>query len=256
MKDVADLRPATLRGFLAHRRRSGVGPRTLARELASIRSFVRFLEKRDLANAAGVNAVKSPKLPKSLPKPLSENKAKRVASQVDQMSSEPWVAARDAAVLALCYGSGLRISEALGLSPSHFCDAKTDMLRIVGKGNKVRLVPVLPAVDEAVRDYLKLCPWQLAGDTNLFRGARGGPLHPAIVQKSMRLLRSALGLPDTATPHALRHSFATHLLGNGGDLRTIQELLGHASLSTTQIYTGEDSSHLMKAWRSAHPRSK
>src|SRR5690606_19835718 len=234
--DIAALRPADLRSFLARRRNDGAGARTLGRGLAGIRSLLRFLEKRGLASAAGAAALRAPRQPKSLPKPLTAQDALRVVSAEAQLTEEPWIAARNAAVLTLLYGSGLRISEALGLRGGDLASSADRVLRITGKGGKTRIVPVLPAAFEAVAHYRRLCPYHLAVDRPLFRGARGGPLAPAVLQRDMRRLRSALGLPDTATPHALRHSFATHLLGRGGDLRAIQELLGHSSLSTTQIY--------------------
>lgn len=254
LADLSGLKPMDLRAFLAERRREGAGARTLGRGLAGIRSFLRHLEKRGLANAAGVFAMRAPKQPKSLPKPLSADAALRVIDAQEQMSAEPWIAARDAAVLTLLYGCGLRISEALGLTPAEFPKG-VESLRVTGKGGKTRLVPLLPAACEAVDEYLRLCPFQPGADEPLFRGARGGPLQPAIVQKQMRLMRGALGLPDSATPHALRHSFATHLLAGGGDLRTIQELLGHASLSTTQVYTGVDTARLLEIYDRAHPRA-
>jgi integrase/recombinase XerC len=255
IKDITALRPADLRAFLAHRRREDdVGARSLGRNLAGLRSFLRYLEKKGLVNAAGAGAIRSPKQPKSLPKPLSGSQALDVISQDAQMSAEPWIAARDAAVLALLYGCGLRISEALGLTLSAI-PAGARSLRITGKGGKTRLVPLLAAVHEAVESYVRLCPYHLDPEKPLFRGARGGPLQPAIIQREMQKLRSALSLPDTATPHALRHSFATHLLAGGGDLRTIQELLGHASLSTTQVYTGVDTARLLDVYDRAHPRA-
>jgi integrase/recombinase XerC len=252
--DIKALRPADLRGFLAHRRKEGDSARSLGRHLAGLRSFLRHLERKGLVNAAGASAIRSPKQPKSLPKPLSGRQALAVVAVDTQMNEEPWIAARDAAVLSLLYGCGLRISEALGLTPDVFQGRPTS-LRITGKGGKTRLVPLLPVVMEAVETYYGLCPYHLEPGAPLFRGARGGPLQPAIIQREMQKLRSALGLPDTATPHALRHSFATHLLGSGGDLRTIQELLGHASLSTTQIYTGVDSARLLDIYDRAHPRA-
>jgi integrase/recombinase XerC len=252
--DIADLRPADLRAFLASRRNDGAGVRTLGRGLAGVRSFLRFLERRGLANAAGATAMRAPKQPKSLPKPLTATDARRVVTRDEQLAEEPWIAARDAAVLTLLYGCGLRISEALGLVAGDFPDGSTRMLRVTGKGGKTRLVPVLPAAAQAVATYRQLCPYHLDADGPLFRGARGGPLNPAIVQRAMQRLRGALSLPETATPHALRHSFATHLLGKGGDLRTIQELLGHASLSTTQVYTGVDTARLLEIYDAAHPR--
>ena len=254
IKDVSALRPADLRAFLAFRRKQGAGARSLGRHLAGLRSFLRHLERKGLVNAAGAGAIRSPKQPKSLPKPLSGNQALTVVSHEAQMNEEPWIAARDAAVLTLLYGCGLRISEALDLTPSAFAGNPTS-LRITGKGAKTRLVPLLPVVGEAVATYVKLCPYHLADGAPLFRGARGGKLQPAIIQREMQRLRSALGLPESATPHALRHSFATHLLGSGGDLRTIQELLGHASLSTTQVYTGIDAARLLDVYDKAHPRA-
>ncbi|MBN9251710.1 MAG: tyrosine recombinase XerC [Mesorhizobium sp.] len=253
--DIANLRPADLRGFLASRRNGGAGARTLGRGLAGIRSLLRFLERQGLVNAAGAAALRAPKQPKSLPKPLTAADARKVVSASEQLADEPWIAARNAAVLTLLYGSGLRISEALALTGSNLADLNETVLRVTGKGGKTRLVPVLPVAQQAVMEYRRLCPYHLGADGPLFRGARGGPLNPAIIQREMVKLRSALNLPDTATPHALRHSFATHLLGRGGDLRTIQELLGHASLSTTQIYTGVDTARLLEIYQSAHPRA-
>ncbi|MBX3579195.1 MAG: tyrosine recombinase XerC [Rhizobiaceae bacterium] len=255
LSDVGTLRPADLRGFLAHRRANGAGARTLGRGLAGVRSFLRFLERRGLANAAGAAALRAPKQPKSLPKPLTAADARRVVSVGDQLAEEPWIAARNAAVLTLLYGSGLRISEALGLVAGELASERDRVLRVVGKGGKTRIVPVLPVAHAAIAEYRRLCPFDLDAKAILFRGARGGPLAPAIIQREMRKLRSALNLPDTATPHALRHSFATHLLGRGGDLRTIQELLGHASLSTTQVYTGVDTARLLDIYDKAHPRA-
>lgn len=254
IKDISALRPADLRAFLAFRRRQGASARSLGRHLAGLRSLLKHLERRGLVNAAGASAIRSPKQPKSLPKPLSGQQALAVVSQEAQLHEEPWIAARDAAVLTLLYGCGLRISEALDLTPAAFAGQPTS-LRITGKGGKTRLVPLLPAVEDAVQTYMRLCPYHLEPGEPLFRGARGGKLQPAIIQREMQRLRSALGLPDTATPHALRHSFATHLLGSGGDLRTIQELLGHASLSTTQVYTGVDAARLLDVYDRAHPRA-
>ena len=254
LSDIRTLRPADLRGFLAQRRKGGAGARTLGRGLAGLRSFLRYLERNGLANAAGAAAVRSPKQPKSLPKPLTDRDALTVVTSQAQLAEEPWIAARNAAVLTLLYGCGLRISEALGLTPSEFSGAPTS-LRIVGKGDKTRIVPLIEAARAAVATYLKLCPYPIAADAPLFLGARGARLQPAIIQREMQKLRGALGLPETATPHALRHSFATHLLAGGGDLRTIQELLGHASLSTTQVYTGVDSARLLEIYDRAHPRA-
>lgn len=252
--DLADLRVADLRAFLAFRRKAGVEARTLGRNLAGIRSFLRHLERRGLANAAAAGAIRSPKQPKSLPKPLSAAEALSVSAYDSQMREEPWVAARDAAVLGLLYGCGLRISEALAVTPQDFPEGAT-ALRVSGKGGKTRIVPLLAPVVEGVQDYLRLCPFRINPQEPMFRGVRGGVLQPAIIQRAMQVIRRALGLPETATPHALRHSFATHLLGSGGDLRSIQELLGHASLSTTQVYTGVDAARLLEVYDRAHPRA-
>ena len=262
LTDFADLKPLQMRAFLAQRRGAGSGARTLARGLAGIRSFVRHLEKKGQASSAGLAAMRAPKQPVTLPKPVAAPDALRLTNAEEQLQEEPWIAARDAALMTLLYGCGLRISEALGLTladlgitSSANPAVTTRSLRILGKGGKTRLVPLLPVVGEAIADYLKKCPFVLSADDVVFRGARGGPVQPAVIQKAMRLMRGALDLPKTATPHAMRHSFATHLLANGGDLRTIQELLGHASLSTTQKYTAVDTDHLLKSWAAAHPRA-
>ncbi|ABQ61154.1 tyrosine recombinase xerC [Brucella ovis IntaBari-2006-46-332] len=255
LKEIGNLRIADLRSFLANRRNDGAGARTLGRGLAGVRSLLRHLEKRGLVNAAGASAMRAPRQPKSLPKPLTADDARRVVSADGQMAEEPWIAARNAAVLTLLYGCGLRISEALGLSGDALSDPSARSMTITGKGSKTRLVPLLPAVHKAVAQYRALCPFDLSAGQPLFRGAKGGPLHAAIIQREMQKLRAGLGLPDSATPHALRHSFATHLLGRGGDLRTIQELLGHASLSTTQVYTGIDTQRLLEVYDKTHPRA-
>lgn len=254
ISDIKSLKPIDLRAFLASRRKDGLGARSLGRNMASLRSFLRYLEKKGLVNAAGATVMRSPKQPRSLPKPLTDTQALRITSSDAQLHEEPWIAARDAAVLSLLYGCGLRISEALNLQPLDFATG-TKSLRIIGKGNKTRIVPLLPVVLEAVETYKKLCPYDLAINEPLFRGARGGKLQPAIIQRSMQSLRSAFGLTENATPHALRHSFATHLLAGGGELRSIQELLGHSSLSTTQIYTGVDTARLLEIYDKAHPRA-
>ena len=255
LADIAELRPADLRAFLAFRRGRGAGARTLGRGLAGVRSFLRHLERRGLVNAAAAAALKAPRAPRGLPKPLTAADARKVASGEGQLAEEPWIAARNAAVFTLLYGAGLRISEALGLLGGQIGELRQGALRITGKGGKTRLVPVLPVSAEAVAEYQRLCPYHLEADGPLFRGARGGALQPAIIQREMKRMRSALNLPETATPHALRHSFATHLLGRGGDLRAIQELLGHASLSTTQVYTGVDTARLLEIYDAAHPRA-
>lgn len=254
LADLETLRPADLRGFLAQRRRDGASARSLGRHLAGLRSFLRYLERKGLVNAAAAGAIRAPRQPKSLPKPLTDRQALEVVSANAQLQEEPWIAARDSALLTLLYGCGLRISEALAMTPADLPAGATS-LRTTGKGGKTRLVPLLPMVLEATQRYQALCPYTLAADQPLFRGAKGGPLQPAIIQREMQKLRSALGLPDNATPHALRHSFATHLLAGGGDLRTIQELLGHASLSTTQVYTGVDANRLLEVYDRAHPRA-
>ena len=256
LADLADCKPATFRAFLAERRREGAGARTLGRGLAGVRSFLRHLEGAGLASAAGARAMRSPKQPKSLPRPLSAPAALEVVDEAGALLSEPWIAARATAVAALLYGCGLRIAEALGLDAAQLTDPQARSMTVRGKGDKERLVPLLPAVLDAVAAYRRLCPFVLSPGTPLFRGARGGPLRPQIVQREMAALRGALGLPDSATPHALRHSFATHLLAAGGDLRTIQDLLGHASLSTTQNYTAVDGARLLTIYESAHPRAR
>jgi integrase/recombinase XerC len=255
LKQLAKLKPADVRAFMAARRAQGAGNRSLMRGLAGARSFARFLERDGKGKVAALSAVRTPKLPKTLPKPLAASAAKRM-TDVELRTGEarePWVIARDAAVLGLLYGAGLRISEALGLKRKDITGA--DALTVTGKGNKARMVPLLPQVAKLIDDYIALCPSELPPDGALFVGSRGGPLSPRIVQLTMARLRGALGLPDSATPHALRHSFATHLLARGGDLRAIQELLGHASLSTTQIYTAVDSERLLDVYKSAHPRA-
>jgi integrase/recombinase XerC len=252
---LSSLRPADLRSFLARRRAEGIGARSLGRNLAGVRSLTRFLERRDGLNAAPYRAVRSPKAGKSLPKPLVASAARRLTDADESLAEEPWVAARDAAVFTLLYGCGLRISEALALTPATAPRGEARALRVTGKGGKTRVVPVLPIVVRSIEDYLERVPFVLDADAPLFRGVKGGPLSPRIIQLAMERMRGALGLPDTATPHALRHSFATHLLGAGGDLRTIQELLGHASLSTTQVYTGVDAARLLDVWAKTHPRA-
>ena len=258
LKSLAAIEPRDVRAFMASRRGEGVGSRSLMRSLAGARSFARFLERNGKGKVGALSAVRAPKIPKTLPKPLTAVSAKRLVDTDLRAGEErePWVLARDAAVLALLYGSGLRISEALGLTREAVpAPGKGDVITVRGKGNKARMVPVLPQVLQAIADYVALCPYDLPEQGPIFVGARGGPLSPRIVQLTMARLRGALGLPETATPHALRHSFATHLLARGGDLRAIQELLGHASLSTTQIYTAVDSEQLLQVYRSAHPRA-
>jgi integrase/recombinase XerC len=258
LKHLATLEPQDVRAFMAARRAQGIGSRSLMRGLASARSFARFLERNGRGKVGALASVRAPRIARSLPKPLAIASARRVADVALRAGEErePWVIARDAAVLALLYGSGLRIAEALSLTRGEVPEpGRGDAITVTGKGNKRRMVPVLPQVLEAIADYAALCPYDLPADGPLFLGAKGGPLRARIVQLAMERLRGALGLPDSATPHALRHSFATHLLARGGDLRAIQELLGHASLSTTQIYTGVDAERLAEVYRSAHPRA-
>ena len=258
LKTLAKLTPADVRAFMASRRSSGAGNRTLMRGLAGTRSFARFLERNGKGKVGALAAIRAPKLGRSLPKPLAVKDARRI-TESDLRAGEtrqPWILARDAAVLGLLYGSGLRIAEALSLKRDQAPAPGTgDALTVTGKGNKARMVPVLPQVAKLVADYLALCPFDLPPDGPLFVGAQGGTLSARVVQLTMARLRGALGLPDSATPHALRHSFATHLLARGGDLRSIQELLGHASLSTTQIYTAVDSERLLEVYATAHPRA-
>ncbi|HEY8126950.1 MAG TPA: tyrosine recombinase XerC [Methylocystis sp.] len=254
---LMSLQPGDLRAYLAKRRRDGLESRSLLRALAAVRNFLRFIEKKGLARTDVFGAVRAPKRPHSLPKALTVPDARDIVDP-EQRAGEaraPWVIARDAAVLALLYGAGLRISEALSIGSAAAPVGPADRVTILGKGGKSRTVPVIAPVRAAIEAYLALCPYDLTGGP-LFVGARGGPLSPRIIQLAVQRLRGALGLPESATPHALRHSFATHLLGRGGDLRTIQELLGHASLSTTQIYTAVDKTRLLDAYRSAHPRAK
>jgi len=257
LKLLLSLSARDVRAFLAARRAQDVGSRSLSRTLSALRMFYRFLERRGLGKNDAIRAVSLPKLPHSVPKPLTAPKATALVDGADiaEPDAPEWILARDTAVLTLLYGSGLRISEALSLRLKDAPVKGRDMLRVTGKGNKTRVVPVLPIARQAVERYLKLCPAKLASDDPLFIGARGKQLSPRIIQLRMAKARAALGLPETATPHALRHSFATHLLGAGADLRAIQELLGHASLSTTQGYTEVDRAHLLKAYESAHPRA-
>ncbi|ALK08044.1 tyrosine recombinase XerC [Blastochloris viridis] len=257
LPDLAALEPRDVRAFLAERRSSGLDQRSLGRVLAGVRSFGRFLERNGQGKVGALKAVSTPKAKPRLPRPLSILDAKAVADADTRAfeARETWVLVRDAAVLALCYGCGLRISEALSLRRRE-APAPGAALRITGKGGKTRMVPVLAKVAAGITDYLKLCPYPLDPDGPLFVGVKGGPLSPRIIQLAMATLRGALGLPETATPHALRHSFATHLLAKGGDLRAIQDLLGHASLSTTQVYTAVDTTQLMAAYRAAHPRAR
>jgi len=251
LNTLKELRGADIRAFLARRRNESLGSRSLARALSAQKSFFRFLEREGVLATEALNVIRTPKLPKSLPKALTVGEAKAAISTTAEMEATPWIAARDMAVLSLCYGAGLRIAEALSLCRA---DLEGTAMRVTGKGGKTRLVPLISTVRAAIEAYLKLCPFPLNPRQPLFRGAKGGVLSPRLIQLRVVQLRSALGLPPSATPHALRHSFATHLLSRGGDLRAIQELLGHASLSTTQIYTAVDTERLLESYRAAHPR--
>ncbi|MCA1551776.1 tyrosine recombinase XerC [Bradyrhizobium sp. BRP19] len=257
LERFAALEATDVRAFMAMRRADDIAGRSLMRALAGLRSFGRFLEREGKGKVGALSAIRAPKVAKSLPKPLPMASAKRLADADERAGEEreTWILARDAAVMALLYGSGLRISEALGLKRREVPKpGEGDVLVVTGKGNKTRMVPVLQNVLALVQEYVAMCPYPLPADGPIFVGARGGPLSPRIIQLAMERLRGALGLPDSATPHALRHSFATHLLSRGGDLRAIQELLGHSSLSTTQVYTGIDSERLLEVYASAHPR--
>jgi integrase/recombinase XerC len=258
LRDIVALRPLDIRAFLAARRKEGVESRSLMRQLAALRSFARHLEREGHGTPSAFSAIRGPKLAKTLPRPLSTANALALTDPEIRAgeSREPWILARDAAVLALLYGAGLRISEALGIARQDAPAAGIDAVTVTGKGGKTRSVPVIAPIRAAIEAYLKLCPYHLAAQGPLFVGAKGGPLSPRIIQLAVAELRGQLGLPETATPHALRHSFATHLLARGGDLRGIQELLGHASLSTTQMYTKVDAARLMSAYDSAHPRAQ
>jgi integrase/recombinase XerC len=250
---IARLTVSDMRAWMAHERSRGLQARSLARALSAVKSFTRWLGDRDGFDATAVLSARAPRFQKKLPRPLAEDAARAMLDTVEIQAREPWVAARDLAVVTLLYGCGLRISEALSLTPAALPLAGS--LRIIGKGGKERLVPVIPVAGQAVAAYVAAVPFALDPDAPLFRGARGGPLNPRLIQKVMEQARLQLGLPATATPHALRHSFATHLLSAGGDLRAIQELLGHASLSTTQGYTAVDQARLMEVYARAHPKA-
>ncbi len=237
---------ADLRAFLAHRRSEGLGNASAARELSAVRGFLKF--------AGGETPrLKGPRVKKGIPRPIAPHEAVALAELAAEEASEPWIAARDWAVLLLLYGAGLRIGEAVGLSGAVLPLGST--MRVTGKRDKTRVVPLLPQVREAVEAYVAACPYGVSRDAPLFRGAKGGRLPPGAIRKAVRSARGALGLSDRTTPHALRHSFATHLLGRGADLRALQELLGHASLSSTQVYTAVDAAHLLDVYRNAHPRA-
>jgi integrase/recombinase XerC len=253
MVTLTNATPSDLRAWMAHERGRGVAARSLARALSAVKSFTAYLADRDSTDATTVLSLRGPKFRRKLPRPLTEDGARDMITTVGDQARTDWIAARDTAFVTLLYGCGLRISEALGLTGA--AHPLPDVLRITGKGGKQRIVPVLPAARDAVAHYAKLCPFDLSPSEPLFRGTRGGPLNPRLIALVMEKSRLQLGLPATATPHALRHSFATHLLSAGGDLRAIQELLGHASLSTTQAYTAVDAARLMEVYDRAHPRA-
>ena len=252
IRAFAELQARDIRAFLAARRRDGLADASIARLLSAIKGFYRWLDRYHGVENPEIAFLSGPKRGQRLPRPVSETAARDMLEQADQLQDEPWMAARDVAALALMYGAGLRISEVLDLAGD--VKAAPDRLRVKGKGGKVRIVPLIPALREAISVYGGLCPYTLNARTPLFYGARGRRLQAPILRRQVQILRGALGLTETATPHALRHSFATHLLAHGADLRAIQTLLGHASLSTTQVYTGVEAGHLRKVHASAHPR--
>jgi integrase/recombinase XerC len=251
---LARLDAPTLRNQLAKRRSDGIGNASAARELSALKAFVAYArEQAGMADTAPPR-LRGPRIKKGIPRPVTPDEAVHLAATVHEDAGEEWIGARDRAVLLLLYGSGLRIGEALSLTGADMPLGET--LTVTGKGNKQRVVPILPIVRDAVADYVSKCPWPVIRDEALFRGAKGGPLSQGLVQKAVARARVALGLPPSATPHALRHSFATHLLGAGADLRSLQELLGHASLGSTQIYTKVDAATLLDVYRTAHPREQ
>lgn len=255
VRDLAELEPRDLRAYLAHRRQGldALSDRSISRALAAIRSFYRYLERRHGVANARLALVRGPKLKATLPRPVSEAAARNLISEACDAAAQEWIAARDAALMTLLYAAGLRISEALALTGADM--PLPEALRVVGKGGKERIVPLLAAAREAVERYAALCPYALTEDAPLFRASRGGAMSPRMAQALMATLRGRLGLPSSATPHALRHAFATHLLANGGDLRAIQDLLGHESLSTTQRYTSVEAQKILQLYRRAHPRA-
>lgn len=256
LADLRRLRPADFRAWLAACHGRGLARSSVARALSVVRGFFRWMAREELVVNPALASLRTPRVPRSVPKAISAEEAIDVVDTVAELARQDWIGKRDTAVLTLLYGCGLRVGEALALTRRQAPVAGQEVLRVTGKGRKQRLVPLLPAVTDAIADYLTHCPYVLAPDAALFRGARGRPLRARRVQERMAELRSLLGLPETATPHALRHSFATHLLAGGGDLRAIQELLGHASLSTTQRYTDVDVAGLLAVYEHAHPRAK
>lgn len=249
---LLDLTAVDLRAFLADRRAQGLGASSAARELSAVRAFLSYAAEQE-GRPAQLPRTRGPKRPRTLPRPAAPDEAMELAENAAAAASAPWIGARDLAILLLLYGAGLRVAEALSLTGAALPIGQT--LRVTGKRSKTRVVPIVPAVRQAIDEYVRQCPWPLAGDAPLFVGARGGPLNPDLVRRAVASARRRLGLPDTLTPHALRHSFATHLLARGADLRALQELLGHASLSSTQIYTAVDAARLLDIYRHAHPRA-
>ena len=243
---------ADLRAFLAERRRQGLGASSAARELSAARQFLLFAAEQQ-GEVAQLPRTRAPKRPRTLPRPAAPEDAVALADDAAENASQAWIGARDLAILLLLYGAGLRVAEAMSLRADVRPIGET--IRVTGKRSKTRVIPIVPAVREAIDDYVRQCPYPLSGSGPLFAGARGGPLSPDLVRRSVRAARKRLGLPDSLTPHALRHSFATHLLARGADLRALQELLGHASLSSTQIYTAVDAARLLDVYRHAHPRA-
>jgi integrase/recombinase XerC len=240
---------ADIRAFLAYRRSDGIGNRSTARELSAVRSYLRFI----LGDGASIPTLKGPRVPRSLPRPVNPDDVLALAEDIADTATQAWIGARDWSVLLLLYGGGLRISEATGLTGEILPLGQT--LRVTGKRNKTRIVPILPVVKQAIEAYLALCPYPPSKTDPLFRGARGGQLSPALIRRAVQGARQRLGLSERTTPHALRHSFATHLLAGGADLRSLQELLGHASLSSTQVYTSVDTAMLLDEYQNAHPRA-
>ncbi len=249
---LLELTASDLRAFLAKRRGEGLGAASAARELSGVRAFLQYAAEQSGSHAQ-LPRTRAPKRPRTLPRPAAPDDAMGLAENVAEAASAPWIGARDLAILLLLYGAGLRVAEALSLTARALPIGST--LRVTGKRSKTRIVPIVPAVREAIDDYFRQCPYPLSGDATLFVGARGGPLNPDLVRRAVAAARRRLGLPDSLTPHALRHSFATHLLARGADLRALQELLGHASLSSTQIYTAVDAARLLDVYRHAHPRA-
>jgi integrase/recombinase XerC len=250
--ELTDIAASDLRAFLADRRAGGLGPSSAARELSGVRAFLKYAAEQQ-GRVAQIPRTRAPKRPRTLPRPAAPDDAIELAENAAAAASAPWIGARDLAILLLLYGAGLRVAEALSLTADVLPIGST--LRVTGKRSKTRVVPVVPVVREAIEEYARQCPYPLRGAVNLFVGARGGPLNADLVRRAVAAARRRLGLPDTLTPHALRHSFATHLLAGGADLRALQELLGHASLSSTQIYTAVDAARLLDVYRHAHPRA-